>query len=61
MSLIDEVITLGHLYGNVMSAASDAAPGTGGTAPRSSKTQYRLIGMICYYGLHYVGTAARNC
>jgi len=60
MSLIDEVITLGHLYGNVISAADDAAPRAGGAAPRSSKTQYRLIGMICYYGLHYVGTADRS-
>ena len=52
MGLIDEVIVVGDLYQRVDPAR--------GTPERDGHARYRLSGMICYYGLHYVGALTRE-
>jgi hypothetical protein len=52
MDLLQETLVVGDLYDRVEPQAQPDPPGA---AHRTASSVYRLTGLVCYYGLHYVG------
>ena len=48
MRILQEELVIGEVF--------DVTEPSRSSPPRQANTVYRLTGMVCYYGLHYVGT-----